>query len=305
MLPVEFGSDRSEDLLRGIGLVASNRESSFTHQGRRAMSGNTKAGLSRPKIDVHCHVGQLPNTDESSDALVACGDALGVVEMWCSIPVTGGRIAPMEEIRKANDSVLHAMARHSNRIRGLCFVIPGYHREALAEVERGLDAGMTGVKLYNQYTIDDPVMDPLLELSAEWKFPILMHAGYLTAPEDVQRQPRISHGVHFAAASERHPDAVMIHAHIGGGGDWERSIRAMRDTSPNLYCDTSGSNLDDGQIEMAVAEMGANRVLFGSDGTMSGCVGKVLGARISEADRELIFRGNAARILAARGMTAF
>jgi predicted TIM-barrel fold metal-dependent hydrolase len=75
----------------------------------------------------------------------------------------------------------------------------------------------------------------------------------------------------------------------------------MRDTSPNLYCDVSGSNLDDDQVAFAAAEMGPERVLFGSDGTMAGSVGKVLGANITEDEREMILWGNAERILAAQG----
>jgi predicted TIM-barrel fold metal-dependent hydrolase len=92
-----------------------------------------------------------------------------------------------------------------------------------------------------------------------------------------------------------------IHAHIVGGGDWEYTVRAMRDASPNLYCDISGSNLDDGAIEFAVSEMGAERILFGTDGTMAGSVGKVLDASITDEEKDLIFWGNAERILAAQG----
>ncbi len=80
-------------------------------------------------------------------------------------------------------------------------------------------------------------------------------------------------------------------------------LRAMRDASPNVYIDTSGSNLDDGQIEFAAAELGAERVLFGTDGIMSGSVGKVLDAALTEAEKDLIFRGNVQRILAAQGET--
>jgi len=259
-----------------------------------------ESGIRRPKIDTHCHVGALPN-DASSDDLIACGDTLGVMEMWCSRPISGGRIASMDDIRQANDAVLHAMARHPDRIQGLCFVIPGYYGEALAEIERCLDAGMVGIKLYNQYKICDPAVWPTIELAVERKIPILEHAGYLSAPEHLEKQPLISHGADFAAASERYPDAILIHAHIGGGGDWEWTVRAMRNTSPNLYIDTSGSNLDDGQIEFAAAELGAERILFGSDGTMAGSVGKVLGARLTDAEKDLIFWGNAERILAAQG----
>ena len=75
----------------------------------------------------------------------------------------------------------------------------------------------------------------------------------------------------------------------------------MRETSQHVYVDVSGSNLDDGQVEYAIAELGARRVLFGTDGTMTGSVGKVLDATITEEERELIFWGNAERLLADQG----
>jgi predicted TIM-barrel fold metal-dependent hydrolase len=54
-------------------------------------------------------------------------------------------------------------------------------------------------------------------------------------------------------------------------------------------------------VEYAVRRLGPERVIFGSDwpirdfGTQ---VGRVLGARLTSEERELIFRGNAARLLA-------
>ncbi len=262
------------------------------------MTLDVEAWIRYPKIDVHCHAG---GGEAPGDSLVAEGDLLGVREMWCSRPISGGRIAPMEDVRRQNDQVLRAMARHPTRIQGLCFVIPGYYKEAVAEVERCLDAGMMGIKLYNQYRINDPIVWPVIELAVERRVPILEHAGYISAPEHLEKQPLISHGVHFSDVSQKHPEAMLIHAHISGGGDWERTVRAMRDASPNVYIDTSGSNLDDGQIEFAVAELGVERVLFGSDGTMAGSVGKVVDATLAEDEKELIFWGNAERILAAQG----
>ncbi|MSS71627.1 MAG: amidohydrolase [Candidatus Latescibacteria bacterium] len=257
-----------------------------------------EAGLRRPKIDVHAHVS---GTEISCDALMASGDPVGVREFWCSRPITGGRIAPHEEVRRQNDDILRAMVLRPDRIQGMCFVIPGHYREALAEVERCLDAGMVGVKLYNQYKISDPAVGPVLALAAERRVPLLEHAGYLTGPEHLSQQPLISHGADFAEASERHPETMLIHAHISGGGDWEWTVRAMRNASPNVFIDVSGSNLDDGQVEFAVAELGASRVLFGSDGTMAGSVGKVLDAALTDEEKEMIFWGNAERILAAQG----
>jgi len=130
--------------------------------------------------------------------------------------------------------------------------------------------------------------------------PILEHAGF-PSPKFLAGQPHISHGRHFTQASQRYPEAVLIHAHIAGGGDWEHTVREMRGASPNVYIDVSGSNLDDGSIEFAVQEMGVERVLFGTDGTMAGSVGRVLDADLTDSQRESIFWGNAERILALQG----
>ncbi len=258
------------------------------------------AELRRPKIDVHCHVRSGAGEENSSHRLVEAGEMLGIKEYWCSRPISTG-YGSIDEVRAGNDSVLAAMRRYPQRIRGMCFVVPGYYREARAEIERCLDAGMVGVKLYHQYKISDPAVWPVIELCQERQVPILMHAGYLTDPGTLAGQPRISHGADFAEVSQRYPQARLIMAHIGGGGDWEWTLRALRDASPNVYVDVSGSNLDDGQVEFAVAELGAERVLFGTDGTMAGSVGKVVGAFLTAAQHHLIFWGNAERLLAGQG----
>ena len=48
---------------------------------------------------------------------------------------------------------------------------------------------------------------------------------------------------------------------------------------------------------MAIRELGAERLLFGTDMTMEGGVGKVLGAKITESQREGIFWKNMQAIL--------
>lgn len=267
------------------------------------MNLDIESDLRKPKIDMHSHLWNMSNeADEarSCEQLIKSGEMLGITEYWCSSPITGGLTASPEEVRAENDAVLRGMKNFPSRTRGMCFVIAGHFTAALDEINRCLDAGMIGVKLYNQYRINDPAVFPVIELAIERKVPILQHAGK-PAPEGLERQPNISWGTHFSETNERYPEAMLIHAHIAGGGDWEYTVRGMRDASPNLYCDISGSNLDDGVIEYAVSELGSERVLFGTDGTMCGSVGKVLDANLTEEQRGLIFRGNAERILRAQG----
>ncbi|HEU5116777.1 MAG TPA: amidohydrolase, partial [Isosphaeraceae bacterium] len=76
-------------------------------------------------------------------------------------------------------------------------------------------------------------------------------------------------------------------------------LRAIRD-SPNISTELAGSYPTAGLTEMAVRELGASRVIYGSDApgrAFATQLGKVQGASISEADRRLILSENLRRLL--------
>jgi predicted TIM-barrel fold metal-dependent hydrolase len=231
---------------------------------------------------------------EDDERIIEAADRLGIDRLCCSIPVTRG-MPTMAEVRDCNDGVLKAMRRFPDRIMGYCFVVPGY-RESSAEIDRCLDRGMIGIKLYNQYKIWDPAVHPVIEKAIEERVPILEHAGYPTSPEGWKAQPNMSHAGDFVCAARLYPEAMLIEGHIGGGGDWEWAIRQLRQ-APSVYLDTSGSVIDEGMVETAARELGVERLLFGTDMTMEGGVGKILGADLSEAQKERIFWKNVRRIL--------
>jgi uncharacterized protein len=252
------------------------------------------------RIDVHGHVwakdGAL-NRPLLDRLIVAC-DKLGMDEVWISCPVTGGMGDP-EIVRRYNDIVLEAVRAYPTRLRGYCFLVAGYQRQAMDELSRCLDAGMIGIKLYHQYFINDPVLFPFVERSIDLGIPILCHAGHVMDWQSRRSQPNISDGVHFADVGRRYPEATIIMAHIGGGGDYEWSLQALADC-PSVMADTSGSVIDDGMVEYAVRLLGPQRVIFACDETEEGGVGKVLAADLSEDVREAIFWRNARAILARR-----
>jgi len=72
---------------------------------------------------------------------------------------------------------------------------------------------------------------------------------------------------HFAELARRYPEAMIICAHICGGGDWEWTIKALRN-APSVFIDTSGSVTDFDTVDMAVQILGADRILFGCDMSM-------------------------------------
>lgn len=255
------------------------------------------------KLDAHSHVflGAGPAAARWSevDDLIAAADRLGIEKLFCSRPVTGGVEADITIVREYNDSVLAAMRRHPQRIAGYCFVQPGNGAAALEEIERCLDAGMIGVKLYNQYKYSDPAVFPVAEKCIARGIPFLGHSGYLTDARALAAQPRISHALDFCALSRRYPELLLILGHVNGGGDWEWTIKALRDC-PNVLLDTSGSVLEDETIELCVRTLGHRRVLFATDGTMEGGVGKILSADLTAEQREDIFWRNFQGVLERR-----
>jgi hypothetical protein len=251
-------------------------------------------------ISCHEHLkNRRANPDWEADdrLLIAAADKLGIDQLCCSI-LTPQRPATLEGFRECNGWVADAMKRFPGRVLGYCYVNPGYHREALDEVRGCVEGrGFMGIKLYNEYRCSEPIVYPVVELAIELGVPILQHAGHSHYPNE--HQPRISDGGMLAELGERYPEAMLICGHVGGGGDWEWTIKALR-RAPSVYLDTSGSVVDEGMIEMAVRVLGAERLLFGCDMSMTAGVGKMRGANISERARRLIMGENMQRILAAR-----
>jgi predicted TIM-barrel fold metal-dependent hydrolase len=255
------------------------------------------------KLDAHMHVcgGGQRFLGCDVESVIDAADRLEIEQLACSIPITGGRWATPEEVRRCNDGLLEAMRRYPKRILGYCFLNPGYGREALKELDRCvLGERMVGVKLYNQYKINDPVVFPIIERTIELGVPILCHAGRLVTDADIAQQPLTSHAADFVDAGGRYPDAMIIHGHIAGGGDWQWTLKVLRAAPPSIYLDTSGSVMDAGLLERCVREFGDDRMLFGTDMAMEGNVARVRDADISDAQREKIFFRNFEAILARR-----
>jgi predicted TIM-barrel fold metal-dependent hydrolase len=256
------------------------------------------------RLDCHSHV---PGPDLfgglALEGLMNVADRLGIDQLCCSLPVTSGLPAP-DHVRACNDVVCGAMRAYPGRILGYCYVNPGYGRESLAEIERCVEElGMIGIKLYRQYKANDPVVFPIIEKAIELDVPVLWHVGnqtFLIRGELRDLEKNTSHAGDVADLARRYPEAMLIEGHIGGGGDWEWAIRQLR-CVPNVYLDTSGSVIDSGMIEMAAAELGVDRLLFGTDMTMEGGVGKILGADLTNEQKGRIFSLNMQGILSRRG----
>lgn len=250
-------------------------------------------------IDCHAHLSfRASPADEGDEAAVLdAADKLGIDQMCCS--VLPKRPATLEGFQAANRVMAAAHKRHPDRFLGYCFVNPGCGRAALEEIRRCLDTpGFVGIKLYNEHLCTDPVVFPVIELAIESRVPILHHAGHSHHP--VREQPNMSDGGHLAGLAKRYPEARLICAHIGGGGDWEWTIKALRHAQ-TVYLDTSGSVIDEAMIDLAVEVLGADRLLFGCDMSWTAGVGKLRAAKLGAEQRRKILGGNMLKLLGERG----
>jgi hypothetical protein len=135
----------------------------------------------------------------------------------------------------------------------------------------------------------------LIERVIDLKGVIMQHTWYKTGGKE---SPGESTPAELAEAAARYPEQPFLCAHAGG--EWERGIRAVQAT-PNVLVETSGFDPTAGFIEMAVRDLGAERIVFGShlpSRSLGTELGKVLGAEIDDAARKLILGDNYRRLLA-------
>ena len=248
--------------------------------------------------DVHAHV-TTPGSSpvKRMESLVKSADRMGVERLCiCMSPPWHYEPTP-EQFRASNDDVLAILKEWSSRAFGFVYLNPQYPAESLDELNRCVaDGPMIGIKLWVAMHCNRPELDPLVRRAAELKAPILQHTWLKQRGQ--ANLPGESTPMELAELSARHPGVPLICGHTGGG-DWALGIRAIR-ARPEIYADLGGGDPVAGEVEMAVRELGAHRVLYGSDvggRSFASQIGRVLGAEISLAEKRLILRDNLRKLL--------
>lgn len=239
-------------------------------------------------IDFHAHLWARDDAEEA----MAKGAAWHGVDRICVSAIR--RYVPDEaEVRELNERVLRAMRRWPDLYVGFVYVNPKHGKAALRAIDEAPMAGMSGIKLWTSCYASDRDVFPIAEKAIELDWPVLQHAWRKwTGNLPTESDPR-----HVARLAERYPELKLVMAHIGG--DWEYGIKAVRHC-PNVCVDTSGSIAHTGMLEMCLSELGADRVVWGTD--MPGAdliytLAKVNAAPIGARDKEKILSGNARRLL--------
>ena len=221
--------------------------------------------------DLHCHLSGVPGRTpaERMGKLIEIADRVGIERIVLCMGTRFNYYPAPDDFRRQNDEVLEAIACNPQRVLGFVYVNPQYEQESLAEIDRCVQRGpMVGVKLWVAMVCSRPPLDPIAQRAAELGVPLFQHTYYRTGPNLKDE----SSPADLATLANRHPQASFIAGH--SGNDWERGIRAIR-AAKNILADVSGCDPCAGMVEMAVRELGAERVVFGSDAAHLGDTGAI------------------------------
>lgn len=251
--------------------------------------------------DLHCH---LPSKHVSGGTLteqmgrmLEIAERVGIERIGAFLR-TGKTDGP-----DSDEEILRALTRYEGRVFGFVWCNLFEVKESVDKLKRWVgDGPMVGLKLSGYSGIcSRPEYDPVFRQAMALKAVIYQHTWIKLGGDPPHpgggNLPQESRPEDLVQVAARHPDYPMICGHAGG--DWELGIRAVR-ASKNIYMEVAGGYPTRGQVEMAVRELGAERVIYGSDVTgrsFASQLGKVHGARISDRKKALIFSENLHRLM--------
>jgi hypothetical protein len=250
-----------------------------------------------PIWDLHCHItsGTGSTPEDRASQLLEFADRLGIHRLMLSLGYPLLEDPPPQQLREENDQVLRAIRRWPDRTLGFVYLNPNHLEFSLQEFDRCVrDGPMVGVKLWVARRCNAPELNPIVERAISMNTVILQHTWLKAGGNG----PGESTPYDLVELARRHPQAKLVDAHTGG--DWEIGIRAIRSTNNVSTC-IAGFDPTSGCVEMAVRELGAERVLYGSDAagrSFASQLAKVMGAEIPESARKLILGENLRRMLA-------
>jgi predicted TIM-barrel fold metal-dependent hydrolase len=250
-------------------------------------------------IDVHTHPIFFRQGSKPAEVtrLVKWARSLGIERMISLGDVLlYGKHPTAAQVSSMNDTNARLQKSHPDFFVSFCFLNPVLGEKAvMKEVERCVTKyGFKGIKLEISNNAREACMVPVMAAARRFGLVVLQHSWsmvnlkarkYHSDPEDT------------ALLARRHPDVKIIMAHLTGCGF--RGVLEAKGCD-NLYVDTSGGFPEEGLVEYAAEHLGADHVLYGSDLPIrenSVTIGRILGAKLSAADKRRMLYDNTARLL--------
>ncbi len=154
--------------------------------------------------------------------------------------------------RPDNAAVVQASRRHPARFYGWMFLNPRDTPGVLDELEQlRAEPSMIGIKLHpHWHDYRTEILGPLLARAEELSLPVLIHLGF-------RKRGDVRH------IAETYPRLRIIAAHAGF--PFYKRLWGWSRAHKNIYVDLSSPYIDERLARRAVAAMGPQRCLYGTD----------------------------------------
>ncbi len=195
---------------------------------------------------------------------------------------------------KENEKIAEIARKYPDKFISMALVNP-LKESAVEELIRYVkELGVKVLKLhpYAQcYSLNLSPVHALVEKAVKLGIPVMIHSG--TPPHSTPSQ--------IATLADAFPDATIIMAHMGLSETYAADARFAAKKCDNIYLESSC--LPAGYVGMAIKEVGADRVMYGSDSPWNVTeteLAKVMILKLSEEEERLVLGENAAKVFGLR-----
>lgn len=222
------------------------------------------------------------------------------VERIVSVDIGGTLADPLTPM--AHDAAqLEILEKFQSRVLGIIPIDPGFPEESTKKMDQWIGNGpCIGIKYVGGnklgVTCNEPQNDLIISHAKKLNAVIYIHTWI-----KVGGDPRRPGGANLAGESapwhvvelaKRFPDVQLICGHAGG--DWELAVRTVRPYD-NILFEFSGADPHSGSMDLAVKELGVDRIVWGGHGPTRSFAtefSKVLDGDLTHNERMKVFGGN-------------
>jgi len=239
-----------------------------------------------PVIDIHAHYGTMPYSLErqTPQQIADLAKAFGI-ERTC----LSSSVAIAVDMVAGNQQLAEAIQGNA-ALLGYVVVNPNSPEESVEEMRKYLTSpNFVGAKMHATHhgqPLDSPETMQIVKSLLRYDKPLLVHV------------PDSKGLVELETLAKAYASCPIILANMGNG-DWPLALHIAK-RATNLMLDVGGADPAADRIKHAVEQVGAHRLLFGTNTPLVHplyALGMVRDAEIPAFDKERILHRNAAKLL--------
>jgi uncharacterized protein len=203
-----------------------------------------------------------------------------------------------DEFVAANDLAATECAAHPDRLVPIAIIHPFLPGLGSTELNRCLELGIHGIKLHpiaHGYYELDRAVDPLVRAAGEAGLPVIIHSDFAH---------HVCSPYAIAALARRCPETTIVLLHLGLQPAMCHLVPEIVENEANVVVDTSQTcDKPEEVYGRPAAILGADRVMFGSDGpecdvgvNLLKLAAAIERGVLSERDADLILAGTAQKV---------